>query len=163
LETIERIYRLLAKRYHPDNNKTGSVEKFENITKAYKTLSNPEKRAAYDVNYEKETNHRWKTVSKGDKSIDFGTDRQIRRTILYILYHKRKEAPLEAGVGTWQLEHLMEWPEKTLEFHIWYLKEKGWIEGTDAGGFAITVNGVDEIEEDGIITAKDRLLTEFIK
>jgi DnaJ-class molecular chaperone len=65
LETIERIYRLLAKRYHPDNNKTGSVEKFENITKAYKTLSNPEKRAAYDVNYEKETNHRWKTVSKG--------------------------------------------------------------------------------------------------
>ena len=53
--------------------------------------------------------------------------------------------------------------EKTLEFHIWYLKEKGWIEGTDAGGFAITVKGVDEIEEDGIITAKDRLLTEFIK
>lgn len=57
-------------------------------------LSNPEKRAAYDVNYEKETNHRWKTVSKGDKSSDFGTDRQIRRTILSILYHKRREAPL---------------------------------------------------------------------
>ena len=28
LETIERVYRLLAKRYHPDNQATGSIEKF---------------------------------------------------------------------------------------------------------------------------------------
>ncbi|MCK5350483.1 MAG: DnaJ domain-containing protein, partial [Desulfobacula sp.] len=28
LETIERIYRLLAKRYHPDNKRTGNIDKF---------------------------------------------------------------------------------------------------------------------------------------
>ena len=27
IETIERVYRLLAKRYHPDNNGTGNAEK----------------------------------------------------------------------------------------------------------------------------------------
>ena len=51
-ETIERVYRLLAKRYHPDNNGSGSVEKFDIITKAYKLLSDPERRAAYDAAYE---------------------------------------------------------------------------------------------------------------
>ena len=52
LETIERVYRLLAKRYHPDNQVTGSIEKFKIIASAYKTLSKPEKRAAYDAKYE---------------------------------------------------------------------------------------------------------------
>ena len=28
LETIERVYKLLAKRYHPDNSFTGNIEKF---------------------------------------------------------------------------------------------------------------------------------------
>ena len=51
-ETLERVYRLLAKRYHPDNGQTGSVEKFDLITQAYQILSKPEKRAAYDATYE---------------------------------------------------------------------------------------------------------------
>lgn len=161
LETIERVYRLLAKRYHPDNNITGNHEKFEGVTRAYKTLSDPEKRAAYDVNYEKAKNREWKAVSKAFSSKGFETDRQIRSTILSILYIKRRESPSDAGVGTWQLENLIEWPEKTLEFHIWYLKEKNWIERTESGGFAITAGGVDEIEATGLITGKDRLLPEF--
>ena len=42
-ETLERVYRLLAKRYHPDNGQTGSSEKFDLITQAYQILSKPEK------------------------------------------------------------------------------------------------------------------------
>ena len=48
-ETIERVYRLLAKRYHPDNNGTGNAGMFNIITTAYRELSDPEKRAAFDV------------------------------------------------------------------------------------------------------------------
>jgi curved DNA-binding protein CbpA len=160
LETIERVYRLLAKKYHPDNKATGNFEKFELITRAYKTLSNPKKRAGYDANYEENKNHQWKAMSKASSSEGFETDGQIRRTILSILYIRRRENPSNSGVGIWQLENLMGWPEKTLEFHIWYLKEKSWIERTDTGGYAITANGVDEIETDGLILGKDRLLTE---
>ncbi len=54
IETIERVYRLLAKRYHPDNNGTGNAEKFTRIKEAYNVLSDPEKRASFDIKYEKE-------------------------------------------------------------------------------------------------------------
>ena len=57
------------------------------------------------------------------------------------------------------MEKLLEWPEKILEFHIWYLKEKGWIQRVDTGGYAITANGVEIVEEDGYILGKQRLLT----
>ena len=36
-ETIERVYRLLAKGYHPDNKKTGNVNKLDTLTKAFRT------------------------------------------------------------------------------------------------------------------------------
>ena len=71
IETIERVYRLLAKRYHPDNNGSGNTEKFEvhidpsNYTTAvgYKVelvSADPEKRAAFDVKYEKERTRQFK-------------------------------------------------------------------------------------------------------
>lgn len=40
LETVERIYRLLAKRYHTDNPVSGNAEKFEAITRAFRIISN---------------------------------------------------------------------------------------------------------------------------
>jgi curved DNA-binding protein CbpA len=160
LETIERIYRLLAKRYHTDNKVTGNIDKFELITRAYKILSTPEKRAAYDANYEEKKNYQYKVLSRASSSEGFEGDGNIRRTILTILYIKRRENSSEPGVGIWQLENLMEWPEKILEFHIWYLKEKGWIERTDTGGYAVTAVGVDEIEANGFILGKDRLIAE---
>jgi hypothetical protein len=46
-----------------------------------------------------------------------------------------------------ELERLLGCPEKHMEFHIWYLKEKGCIERTDTGGFAITAEGVDSAIE----------------
>ena len=41
-----------------------------------------------------------------------------------------------------------------------HLREKSWIERTDTGGFAITAAGVDEIEKEGLILDKDRLITQ---
>ncbi len=48
-EEIKREYLLLAKKYHPDNNKNVQVEKFKQITEAYEVLSNPIKRDTYDA------------------------------------------------------------------------------------------------------------------
>lgn len=50
-EVIERVYKLLAKKYHPDmnlDNPKEAEEKFKEVTTAYETLSNPDKRKKYD-------------------------------------------------------------------------------------------------------------------
>jgi hypothetical protein len=48
-ETISRVYRMLAFRYHPDNSVTGDREMFLKLAEAHEILGNPEKRAAYDL------------------------------------------------------------------------------------------------------------------
>ena len=159
VETIERVYRLLAKRYHPDNNGTGDAEKFNIITTAYHELSDPEKRAAFDVKYEKERTRQLKSVSEASCPEDFETDQQIRHSILSILYVEIRKDPTHPGIGLWQLEKFLGWPEKILEFHTWYLKEKDWIKRTDTGGYAITASGVDVVEENELTLGKDRLIT----
>lgn len=51
-EVIEKVYKILAKKYHPDlqpdSNKQASEIIFKEINEAYETLSNPEKRKQYD-------------------------------------------------------------------------------------------------------------------
>ena len=48
-EEVQRAYRKLARKYHPDINKESSAEeKFKQINEAYEVLGDPEKRARYD-------------------------------------------------------------------------------------------------------------------
>jgi DnaJ-class molecular chaperone len=42
-ETISRTYRLLAQRYHPDNQHTGDETRFRQLVEAYELLTDPER------------------------------------------------------------------------------------------------------------------------
>lgn len=51
-ETINKVYKFLAKKYHPDvnpENKEFAEAKFKEISEAYEILSDSEKRASYDI------------------------------------------------------------------------------------------------------------------
>src|ERR1043166_6815628 len=63
LDTIQRIYRLLAQRFHPDNQATGDADKFRLLTDAYSILGDPEKRAQYDVHRPEREEERSKLLS----------------------------------------------------------------------------------------------------
>ena len=58
-EIIEKAYKTLAKKYHPDlqeeNNKKEAEEILKEINEAYEVLSNPDKKALYDQNLKNET------------------------------------------------------------------------------------------------------------
>jgi curved DNA-binding protein len=48
-DEIQRAYRRLARRFHPDINKEpGAEDRFKDINEAYEVLSDPKKRARYD-------------------------------------------------------------------------------------------------------------------
>lgn len=51
LEEVQKAYRKLARKYHPDMNQNdpkGAKEKFQKIQEAFDVLGNPEKRKIYD-------------------------------------------------------------------------------------------------------------------
>ena len=48
---IERMFRYLAQRYHPDNRDTGDRPRFDVVSEAHNTLRDPVKRAQYDIQY----------------------------------------------------------------------------------------------------------------
>ena len=58
-EIIEKVYKVLVKKYHPDLQETAEAkakceEKIKEINEAYDILSNSEKRAEYDAKLEQE-------------------------------------------------------------------------------------------------------------
>lgn len=144
--TIERVFRYLAKRYHPDNADTGSAEQFDLVMKAYRVLTDQEKRAAFDVVFQQQRGVQWKLAEEAADTDDLDSDRLLRERLLSLLYVKRRRDLHNPGIGTMEIEKMLDRPQQMLEFHIWYMRQKGWIERTDEGYLAITADGVEQVE-----------------
>lgn len=148
-DTIHRVFRHLAKRYHPDNKHSGDDERFRLILEAFRVLSEPELRAGYDARYEQQREARWRIFDQDTAVDDIAADRRVRTAILSALYAARRGDPDRAGIGVYDLERLLGCPEAHMKFHVWYLKENGWIKPLENGTLAITASGVDRVLELG--------------
>lgn len=159
-ETVERVYRLLAKRYHPDNQDTGDAQKFSEVHTAYELLSDPARRAAYDVTYDQYRGEAWTIFDQGTAGDERENDRRLFHAILSLLYIARRRDPHHGGLGAVTLEKMLACPREHLDFPIWYLKARGWLVTLDNGQFAITVEGIDKMTSREFETPADRLLPE---
>jgi curved DNA-binding protein CbpA len=146
--TIDRIFRYLAQQYHPDNPDSGDRAHFDLIMEAYNTLKDEVKRAQYDIQHKNFSGLRWKLANEASDSKGIDRDVETQNRLLSILYVKRRQNISDPGIGNLELERLLGCPAEHLEFHVWYLKEKGWIKRTESGTLAITVDGVDRANSD---------------
>ena len=147
-DTIHRVFRLLAQRYHPDNQDTGDAARFRKLHDAYTILSDPEKRAKYDARYQALRQERWKFVNVGPPAEnDFEMEQELRCTMLEILYSRRRMETDTPALSNWDLAQLMGRPREHLEFTIWYLSSRRLISRDDQSKIQITAEGVDYIEQ----------------
>jgi curved DNA-binding protein CbpA len=148
-DTIERVFRHLAKRYHPDNPDSGNADTFSGIAEAYRVLSDPEQRARYDIAYEQLKAAQWRIFDQETTRSEVASDARIRRAILALTYAARRNDNANPGVGSLELEHILGCPESLMGFHLWYQREQGLIQRDHTGRFAITAAGVSHVLEGG--------------
>jgi curved DNA-binding protein CbpA len=147
-ETIHRVYRLLAQRLHPDNKDTGSASRFQALHEAYSVLSKPDSRARYDVVHEQRRRQRWRLIaSAADSENDFESEQIVRLTVLEALYTRRRIEPSNPGIFSTDLEDLTGRPREHLEFTLWYLSQKKFVQRGDSSQLIITAEGVEYLEQ----------------
>lgn len=146
--TVERMFRYFAQRYHPDNPETGDRVRFDEIMEAHDTLKNPVKRAQHDIQRNNHSEFRSKLGEEASDGKCVKRDIDIQNKILSILYIKRRRNIRDPGIGDYELELLLGCPAELIEFHLWYLKEKGWMRRTENGALEITVEGVDHVNSE---------------
>ena len=101
---------------------------------------------------------RWKLAEEASDSKGIERDVDIQTTAVNSLC----QTPTKHQ-RTWHrqydLERLSGCPREHLEFHLWYLKEKGWIGRLENGMLAITVEGVDRANSEHHRGTTTKLLT----
>lgn len=91
---IRRAYRKLSKHYHPDTTqlpKTVATAKFQKLNEAYATLSNPERRQAYDIEIRYSRYH---VIQASDSWKDLSANPPYRSSSSYL---DPTDRPLSAG------------------------------------------------------------------
>jgi len=157
-DTIHRVYRFLAARFHPDNQDTGDAGRFFLLTQAYEVLSNPERRAAYDATRQASQSAPLSTCV--DFMDDMKGELNRRSAMLAVLYFQRRTNPYAPEVSLRELERRLGFPRDYLEFTAWYLRTKEYITRADNSDFTITAEGVDFVEAQRVnIPVLDKLLT----
>lgn len=168
-ETVHRVYRYLAARFHPDNSETGDPAKFQLVQAAYEVLSTPMRRREYDAK------RQGIAVQPLSSSMDFmdQLDGEINRrmAVLAVLYYHRRMSPNSPDVSLAEIEKRMGFPRDYLDFTLWYLARKKYINKADNADYSLTAEGVDYVEKErvalpvlnGLLTANTGTMKEAIE
>jgi curved DNA-binding protein CbpA len=159
-ETIHRVHKFLAARFHPDNPETGDSEKFLRLQEAWAVLSDPKRRAEYDASSVAQAPPPVPLSTSVDFMDDIEGEMNRRLAVLALLYIQRRTNPYKPEVSLMAVEKCMGFPRDYLQFTTWYLQNKKLITRADNSDLTLTVAGVDYVESNrGDIPVLDQLLT----
>ncbi len=145
-EAITRVYRTLAKRYHPDNNETADPVSFLRVNQAYRILSDPLRRARYDAERTRVNAQPRFRIGTREFFQGLKGEQYRRQAVLCLLYRKRIIDFQYPGMSTLDLEGLTGFTREEIGFALWYLRERRMIERADDTLYCITAAGVDHVE-----------------
>jgi hypothetical protein len=148
IDTIHRIFHVLAQRYHPDNRETGNDLRFRRVVEAHGILSHVERRASYDVRLLAHDKARLKIFDSLESTQGVQAEIRKRKGILRVLYTKRLTDPQQPYMRGREFVELLGCPAEHLEFSIWFLRETKQIVRGDNNQFEITSHGVEAFEAD---------------
>src|SRR5262249_54164975 len=127
LETIHRVYRIMAARFHPDNPVSGNHERFLQLGQAYDVLSRPERRARYDKALRAQGTQPMPIFEASIFVEGLDAEQNRRLGVLALLYQRRRRNENHPGLSTLELEKRMSIPREHLEFTLWYLRHKSYV------------------------------------
>jgi curved DNA-binding protein CbpA len=142
-ETVRRIYKIQAQRFHPDNLESGDAEMFKRIAEAYEVLGDPDRRTEYDREHRI---HRPSAPEPEPAAPSPLEEAERRDQIILLLYRRRLTRPDQPSLGLRDLETELRTPKEQLEFSLWYLKESGYLTRSDGARHTITIQGVQLAE-----------------
>jgi DnaJ domain len=146
IETIHRVYRMMATRCHPDNPLTGSTETFLLLKRAYNVLADPVRRAHYDGTCLIEDQRPLPIFELKDFVYGLAGEVNRRLGVLSLLYNQRRASLDLPGLSVLDLEKRMAFPREHLNFTLWYLRTKDYVCRVDNSDYGITAEGIDFIE-----------------
>jgi hypothetical protein len=159
-DTIHRVYKFLAARFHPDNPDSGDPEKFFLLKSAYDVLSDFDRRAEYDLKRASGESEKQPMSNAVDFMDNLQGEVNRRLAVLAVLYYQRRNNPYNPEVSLADIEKRMGFPRDYLDFTTWYLTRKGYVTKADNSDFSLTAEGVDFVETQRIsIPVLNKLLT----
>jgi hypothetical protein len=139
--TLERVYRKLAKQYHPDNQQTGSAEAFLRVREAFAALSAlapgnnaPAEQIADDA-------------AAGVPGEIIFEQRLRRMKILALLYRRKSGNCRETGLSPLEISVSTKSSPDDTDFALWYLLNKRAVTCGDSARYEITPEGIDLLEQ----------------
>lgn len=176
LDELEGLFRQLA----ADAEASGDHTKIPQAIEAFKVLRDPEVRQQYDrqLNEASKESAGVETAVGVEMRVEPGTHEEEedapkstlsfeeelnltpdvlnehRRELLKMFYEKKRKDLKRAGIAIGGLDTIVPYSYELLEFHLWVLAEKKWVNREESGALSISAAGCEAHEQnliDGLI------------
>jgi curved DNA-binding protein CbpA len=153
-DAVLAAYDRLAEKYAGDEAKLAS------LTQAYEVLSDPDLRSSFDKvkGVDHEAGNPKFTGAEFFESLERSAG--LRSAVLCLLYDRMRMKSFKPSLSMRHLEAMLQVKGEGLNFALFYLKKRGFVFNDDKSALAITVDGMDFLEQN---RPSPEIVMEFIK